>query len=379
MYNPYAQGQNSYGQATQPDPQPAQQQPQSHNKYQPQPFSSSTQFYQSPSQQTSHLQHQQFQSAGVGAGAGFGGQVPNYQNQHQQQQQQPHLQQAGHIPGAGVGAGIGGSIPGAGTGNPNMNFNTFFNDPAAQMGLHFSQSAFNASQQYVQNNFGQYVGNSSDIKYYFKVSNSYVMKKLFLILFPYRNKTWTRQFRTSTEVGANGSAQATEIYATPIEDVNAPDLYIPLMAFMSYIIFWALLSGFEGDFHPQLLGYATSKTFAFYFLDVLLLKTFFYLLSIPSKNSKIWDLVSYSGYKFVSVFVLMMIKYFTNNSYFFSYGGLLVIVFSLGFFMMRSLRYVVLPSGLEAGNLSAGTKRARTQYLFAYSFLIQTVMVWLMA
>ncbi|GMG37410.1 unnamed protein product [Ambrosiozyma monospora] len=308
MYNPYAQGQNGYGQATQPDPQPAQQQTQpaqqTHNKYQPQPFASSSQFYQSPSQHPAHLQHQQFQQAGVGAGAGsgFGGQVPNYQNQ---QQQQPHLQQAGHVPGAGV--GLGDNISGAG--NPNMNFNTFFNDPAAQMGLHFSQSAFNASQQYMQNNFGQYVGNSSDIKYYFKVSNSYVMKKLFLILFPYRNKTWTRQFRTSTEVGANGSAQATEIYATPIEDVNAPDLYIPLMAFMSYIIFWALLSGFEGDFHPQLLGYATSKTFAFYFLDVLLLKAFFYLLSIPSKNSKIWDLVSYSGYKFVSVFVLMMINW----------------------------------------------------------------------
>ncbi|KAG7857248.1 hypothetical protein KL919_003885 [Ogataea angusta] len=52
------------------------------------------------------------------------------------------------------------------------NINTFFNDPAAQMGLQFSQSAFNASHQYMQQNFGQLVANQ-DIKYYFKVSNQY--------------------------------------------------------------------------------------------------------------------------------------------------------------------------------------------------------------
>ncbi|KAH3663649.1 hypothetical protein OGAPHI_005050 [Ogataea philodendri] len=251
------------------------------------------------------------------------------------------------------------------------NINSFFQDPAAQMGLQFSQSAFNASHQYMQENFGQLVSNQ-DVKYYFKVSNSYVLQKLLLILFPYRNKTWTRQTRSSDV------SQNVELYATPIEDVNAPDLYIPLMSFVSYVLLWAVFSGLNGTFHPQLLGYATTRTLAFYVVDIALIKISFYVLGVNQKNRKLWDLVSYSGYKFISILCLMMIKNFFSSS-FAIYTGFLATICSLGFFLMRSLRYVVLPSGLEANNLSSGAKRIRTQFLFVYSFLVQAVMVWIMA
>ncbi|ESW95850.1 hypothetical protein KL918_003407 [Ogataea parapolymorpha] len=251
------------------------------------------------------------------------------------------------------------------------NINTFFNDPAAQMGLQFSQSAFNASHQYMQQNFGQLVANQ-DIKYYFKVSNQYVLSKLLLILFPFRNKTWTRQLR-STDV-----SQSVEMYATPIEDVNAPDLYIPLMSFVSYVLLWAVFSGINGTFHPQLLGYATTRTLAFYLMDICLIKISFYVLGVNQKNRKLWDLVSYSGYKFISILVLMLIKNLLSSKILI-YTGFLANIFSLGFFLMRSLKYVVLPSGLDANSLSSGARRIRTQFLFVYSFVVQAIMVWVMA
>lgn len=257
---------------------------------------------------------------------------------------------------------------------PNQpNFNNFLSDPAAQMGLHFSQSALSASQQYMQQNLSQFVSDEN-IKYYFKVSNSYVFHKLGLIAFPYRNKSWIRQFRTTTDAQGN----TVDIYATPIDDVNAPDLYIPSMSLMTYILVWAILSGFEGEFHPQLLGYALTRTIAYYIVDVLLLKISFYALGIETKKAKIWDLISYSGYKFVTVLPLMLAKK-SSSSYMLTAAVFFTLIFSLGFFLMRSLRYVVLPTGMEGGNISIGSKRLRTQFLFLYAFVIQAVIVWLMA
>ncbi|ODV85994.1 hypothetical protein CANARDRAFT_28048 [[Candida] arabinofermentans NRRL YB-2248] len=329
MYNPYAQSTSDPN-----NPQLSQQH-----------------LYQQPQQpQQSYSSASASQQYGTQAHMNSG----QFNSQHQQQQQQ-HQQQQGK--------------PQSGEA-----YNTFFNDPAAQLGLHFSQSAFNASHNYMQENFGDFVSNQ-DIKYYFKVSNSYVIHKLFLILFPFKNKTWVRQFRSSTDVSSN---QSVEHYATPIEDVNAPDLYIPLMSFISYILLWAVFSGVNGSFHPQLLGYATTRTLAFYFMDIFIMKVSFYVLGVSSKNSKIWDLASYSGYKFISILSLMMIKNLISSKVLI-YISYFLNVFSLGFFLMRSLRYAVLPSGLDSNNLSPATKRIRTQYLFIYSFVIQAVLVWVMA
>lgn len=66
---------------------------------------------------------------------------------------------------------------------------------------------------------GRYV-NVSALKHYFNVSNSYVVNKLFLVLFPWRHKPWSRK----QAVGANGQEGW---YLPPREDVNSPDMYIP--------------------------------------------------------------------------------------------------------------------------------------------------------
>ncbi|TID25517.1 hypothetical protein CANINC_002907 [Pichia inconspicua] len=252
---------------------------------------------------------------------------------------------------------------------PSVPLNNFFNDPTAQMGLQFSQTAFNASQQYMQQNIGQIVSNQ-DIKYYFKVSNSYVLKKLLLILFPFRNKSWVRQLKNDTP--SNGS---TDVYLTPLEDVNAPDLYIPTMAFLSYIIAWALDEGMKGDFHPELLGYATTRTLAFYIMDVIMLKVSFYVLGIESRNSKMWDLVSYTGYKFVPVLFMLLFSIISPSSTILKYMFLTGLVFSYGFFLMRSLRYVVLPGGVTGPGVGG---KLRLQFLFTYCILVQGLFIWLM-
>jgi YIF1 len=59
------------------------------------------------------------------------------------------------------------------------------------------------------------------LKHHFNVSNSYVLHKLRLVLFPWRHRPWTRKIRRSE---VNGQ---TEGWQPPREDINSPDLYIP--------------------------------------------------------------------------------------------------------------------------------------------------------
>jgi hypothetical protein len=78
-----------------------------------------------------------------------------------------------------------------------------------------------AGQEYVEQNFGRIV-RMQQLKRYFDVSNSYVVSKLLLVLFPWRHRGWVRSR------GVPNGAQQEPPYLTPREDVNSPDLYIPL-------------------------------------------------------------------------------------------------------------------------------------------------------
>lgn len=284
------------------------------------------------------------------------GQQPGQQYQHQQ----PHQQQPQQGQQYQQGFGQQPQFPPQPQQQGQFNM---FGDPTAQMGLQFGQTAFNASQAYMKNNLEQLVGNRDDIKYYFKVSNSYVIRKLGLILFPYRNTTWNRMMIST---GNEGS----ETFASPIEDINAPDLYIPSMSLLTYIVVWALVEGVKGDFHPEMLGYASTRTLAFYIIDVFFAKVAFFALGIDNAGGKIWDLAAYSGYKFVPILAVILAEAFTG-SYLVKYIALMLLAFSLGFFLMRSLRHVVLTANGE-------TKRMRTNFLFGYCFLVQSFMLWLL-
>ncbi|KAG2242462.1 hypothetical protein Bca52824_095689 [Brassica carinata] len=73
----------------------------------------------------------------------------------------------------------------------------------------------------------------SDPQYYFQVNDQYVRNKLKIVLLPFLHRGhWTR---ISEPVVGRLS------YKPPIYDINAPDLYIPLMAFGTYLV----LAGFS--------------------------------------------------------------------------------------------------------------------------------------
>lgn len=337
MYNPYANAaEGSYSQQQNlqhPRPQHAA----FPNQYQGQP--------QNPQQFQQQGQEQQQNS--------------QFQAQYQQSQyQQGQFQQQ---QGAGGAAGP---------------YSNFFSDPAASMAAQFAKSSFGQSNQYLQQNFGSYIPVAGELKYYFKVSNSYVWRKLLLILFPYRHLNWTRMTTTETA----GSSGAGVSYAPPFEDINAPDLYIPLMSFITYILLWAIFQGLKGDFHPELFGYLASQTLACSFLDILIFKVGLYLLNCSTQSS-LWDLISFSGYKYVSIIVLLCWKNIVGSSWLVYYGVMLVVVSGLSLFLMRSLKFLVLPlgSGDSANTISNNQRRLRVQFLFIYLVVVQTMIILFMS
>ncbi|SGZ52753.1 CIC11C00000005451 [Sungouiella intermedia] len=293
--------------------------------------------YQQPAQPQPQAQHRQYQQQ---------------HQQHEQHQQQHQLSQAG----------------------PYANF---LSDPAASMAAQFAKSSFGQSNQYIQQNFGSYMPPAGELKYYFKVSNSYVWRKLALILFPYRHLNWARM-TTAETAGSSGSGVS---YAPPSEDVNAPDLYIPLMSFITYILLWALFLGLRGDFHPEVFGYLASQTLACLFLDILIFKVGLYLLNC-STQSLFWDLVSFSSYKYVAIIVLLCWKTAFGSLWLMFYTVFLLVVGSLSLFLMRSLKFLVLPIGAtdsSAITISNNQRRLRVQFLFIYSVVVQFLIVLFMS
>jgi len=79
----------------------------------------------------------------------------------------------------------------------------------------------------------------TQLRYYFDVNNAYVTQKLKVHALPFRHKEWERT------VGAQGRLQP------PALDVNAPDLYLPSMAYITYILVVGFVMGANGNPNPN--------------------------------------------------------------------------------------------------------------------------------
>ncbi|KAI9682504.1 MAG: hypothetical protein M1829_000296 [Trizodia sp. TS-e1964] len=258
-------------------------------------------------------------------------------------------------------------------------YGNFLNDPTAQMGYQVGKTAFNAGQEYMEQNLNRYL-NVSALKHYFNVSNSYVLNKIFLVLFPWRHKPWSRKQAMS----ASGQES---IFLPPREDMNSPDMYIPLMSLVTYILISTTLAGIRGAFHPEILGLTATTAIAIVVFEILGLKLGCYLLNI-SNESQLLDLVAYSGYKFVGIIATLVIGEIVNGGR--GTGGWVgwtVFTYTFlanAFFLLRSLKYVLLPESTGDNTRGALTvarsqRNRRTQFLFVYSYVIQFIFMWILS
>lgn len=208
------------------------------------------------------------------------------------------------------------------------------NDATAQMGVQFGKHAFDAGQAYLDKNFTRLLP-LAHLKHSFNVSNGYVLLKLRIVLWPWRHRPWSRTLRRSETSGV------AEGWRPPREDINCPDLYIPVMALVTYILLSAVIAGSQGQFDPRILGQTASKSLGLLFLEFLSIKLGCYLLGIGEEGAVV-DLLAYEGYKFVGIIVALVAGLLGAKGWAFWLVFLYVFLANF-FFLLRSLRHIVLP------------------------------------
>ncbi|MCJ1481105.1 hypothetical protein MMC06_001261 [Schaereria dolodes] len=279
-------------------------------------------------------------------------------------------------------------------------FGGFMNDQTAQMGFQVGKSAVMAGQEYMEQNLNRYVSIPA-LKHYFNVTTPYVLSKLLLVLFPWRHKPWSRSQRpspvsshpSSSNPSSNNPSSSTSYsyyFLPPRDDLNSPDMYIPVMAFVTYILLSTLLAGLRGAFHPEVMGYTFGFAISIVLVEIAALKLGTYILSI-SNDSQLLDLVAYSGYKFVGVIVTLVVSEIINAGRGTGgWAGWTVFTYTFlanAFFLLRSLKYVLLPDPSSGGvapsssmthTVARSQRNRRTQFLFVYAYVVQFVFMWIL-
>lgn len=123
------------------------------------------------------------------------------------------------------------------------------------------------------------------------------------------------------------------------------------MALVTYILLSTLIAGLRGKFEPELLGYTATSGLAVVIVEIVALKLGCYLLSISSQ-SQLFDLIAYSGYKFVGIIVTVIVSETLNGGK--GTGGWIGWLVFAYTFLANSLFlvcYPTPPAGTEMANI----------------------------
>ncbi|KAJ6663558.1 hypothetical protein lerEdw1_009637 [Lerista edwardsae] len=234
-------------------------------------------------------------------------------------------------------------------------------EPVSSLAAAYGSSLASQGKEIVDRNLDRLVPVST-LKYYFAVDTAYVGRKLGLILFPFLHQDWQVRYQQDTPVA-------------PRFDINAPDLYIPVMAFITYILVAGLALGTQNRFSPDLLGLQASSALAWLVVEVLVVLLSLYLVTVNTDLSTI-DLVAFSGYKYVGMIVgLLAGLLFGRLGYYLLLSWCCITIFV---FTIRTLRLKILAEAAAEGVLGQGPKNQLRMYLtMAVAGLQPLVMYWL--
>ncbi|KAL4648889.1 protein YIF1A [Arapaima gigas] len=214
--------------------------------------------------------------------------------------------------------------------------NNLFTDPMASAAVMYGSSLASQGKDMVNKEISRFMS-VNKLKYFFTVDTKYVMRKLFLLMFPYTHQDWELRYHRDSPL-------------TPKHDVNAPDLYIPTMAFITYILLAGMALGIQKRFSPEVLGLCASTALVWVVIEVLVMLLGLYLLTVHSDLST-FDLIAYSGYKYVGmIFTVLGGLLFGTDGYFVALAWSSC---ALMFFIVRSLRTKIL-SSLSSDSMGAG-------------------------
>ncbi|XP_051697455.1 protein YIF1A isoform X2 [Oryctolagus cuniculus] len=109
--------------------------------------------------------------------------------------------------------------------------NHLLGDPMANVAMAYGSSIASQGKDMVHKELHRFVS-MNKLKYFFAVDTAYVAKKLGLLVFPYTHQNWELRY-------------SRDVPLPPRQDLNAPDLYIPAMAFVTYVLLAGMALGIQ--------------------------------------------------------------------------------------------------------------------------------------
>ncbi|XP_053685898.1 protein YIF1B isoform X2 [Sabethes cyaneus] len=254
--------------------------------------------------------------------AGASSYMSNNTYEFQQYASYPEVSQQTHVPQRSTMPSN--QQPGVDPGFPSQ-FVVFQQPIVQDMALQYGQKLADQGKVLMNTQFEKYVP-VTKLKYYFAVDNKYVINKLRLIFFPFSQLDWSLKYDHDNPV-------------QPRYDINAPDLYIPTMAYITYVVLAGLVLGFQNRFSPEQLGIQASSALAYSIFELVIYMLTLYIANI-STTLKTLDLLALSGYKYASIVLILLCSIFLKKiGYYLSW---LYTSASLAFFLLRTLKAKVL-------------------------------------
>lgn len=220
-----------------------------------------------------------------------------------------------------------------------------------------------APQQYMQQRVSWFKTNMTGgtMSALFNISNHYVGNKLLMLFFPFLRK-WT--YARMHEQIAGGQR-----YRPPAVDVNAPDLFIPLMGLWSYALLSCVVLAFKQSFKPESMSstlYSACFAWALHWLVArLLLKG----MNVPGVA---WsELLAYTGYPFVLICFTTLGGFLAGKWGYYAlgaYGSL-----AMAIFMVKTMKRVIFQETRAYGTdmrLANYLLLALAAFQFPFSFLL---------
>jgi hypothetical protein len=152
----------------------------------------------------------------------------------------------------------------------------------------------------------------------------------------------------------------------PSQDQNAPDFYIPVMAFVTYILVTGLAHGTSTNFTPEVLINITSAAVVTQLLEIGLVWLIFVLTSVP--RPALLDCLAWCGNKFVGALLANLVFLVLGSIGFYvtlAYTGA-----AMGFFLVQTLQGNLPPSPASNKN---------RHYAVLVAGALQPLLIWWLA
>lgn len=152
-----------------------------------------------------------------------------------------------------------------------------------------------------------------------------VRSKFMLLFFPFL-KRWNY---TRTEEQMSGGLHK---YLPPRQDVNAPDLYIPIVfGLWTYCLLVGIALFISQTFKPEILYNTVSTSLGAWMLNTFVLKVLLWVLGISSA-APLLELASYAGYPFVAACMVLVSRLMLGR--FFILSSMVCVLFVISLFSL---------------------------------------------